>query len=633
MHYSIVDPPTTSTYVPRLADDRVGYFTTSQKRFDDDNLATPTIHYIDRWNFNDGPIVYYLTNEIPAQYKPAIREALLSWNSAFAKVGIPNAIEVRDQPNDPAWDPDDIRYSTVRWITSDVSPFVAYGPHIADPRTGQIFRVEIVIDGESLRSVKRGYVDRVAPARSNAQNAAGIPQNLEPELACASDECDTFADGSALYAAVATSMLRARGATPAQTQQFADGYLESVVLHESGHNFGLRHNFAASALYSYKQIHDEKFTAKNGIVGSVMEYTPTNVSPAGESQGEYFQSHLGPYDYWAIRYGYERFPNVHAPGDERTQLRRIADESTRPQYAYATDEDANGPLAIDPHVATFDLSNDPLAYDSDQFVLVHQLVAKLDRSYPSTDESFYQERSTFETMLHVYERAAMLATKYIGGMYTSRDHRGQPGAKTPLSVVPYDQSRRAFGLLADNVFSSKALHFSPQLIAELGSSHFLERGTIERPDFPVEDTVADLQDAAMYAMFSPDAMSRLANVQYVAKPGQRAMKLDDLFGWMQAAVWDDLKPGMTSIDPLHRGLQRRYTRLLIAYSLAPGFVIESIGYPADTVPLAGFELRRLDARLVRALHSANVDAATRAHLEDMHARVRTALSASSVRGA
>jgi hypothetical protein len=634
MHYSIVEPPTTNTYVPRYADDRVGYFVTSQKRFDNDNLTTPMLHYIDRWNFNDGPIVYYLTNEIPAQYKPAIRQALLSWNAAFAKIGIPNAVEVRDQPDDPAWDPDDIRYSTVRWITSDVSPFSAYGPHIADPRTGQIFRVEIVIDGESLRSVKRGYVDRVVPARASALNAAGIPQAAEPELACSSTEdCDTYAEGSALYASVASNMLQARGATPAQVQAFADGWLESVVLHESGHNFGLRHNFAASTLYSYKQLHDKNFTATHGIVGSVMEYTPTNLSPEGEPQGSYFQSKLGPYDYWAIRYGYERFPGVSKPSDESAQLRSIADESTRPEYAYATDEDASGPLAIDPRVSTYDLSNDPLAYDSDQFVLVHQLVAKLDRTYPSVDQSYDQERATFESMLRVYDRAALLAAKYVGGVYTSRNHRGQPGSKAPLAVVPYAQSRRAFALLADNVFSSKAMHFSPNLIAQLGAGHFLDRGTIERPDFPVEDAVGDMQDATMYALFSPDAMSRLANASYYAQPGQRTMQLDDLFGWMQAAVWDDLRPGMTSIDPLHRGLQSRYTRLLIAYSLAPSFIVASIGYPADTVPLAGFELRRLDARLEQALRSPHLDTATRAHLEDVQARVTNAIHASSTRGA
>ncbi len=635
MHYSIVDPPQTSTYVPRFADDRVGYFVTSQKRFDDDNAPSPTVRYIDRWNFNDGPIVYYLTNEIPAEYKPAIRKALLTWNAAFARVGIPNAIEVRDQPDDKNWDPDDIRYSTVRWITSDVSPFAAYGPSVSDPRTGQIFRVEIVIDGEALRTVKRGYVNRVSLTRSIEQNAAGIPQALPAAdaLCSSTDDCDDYTQGSALWASVATTLLRVQGATPAQTQTFADDWLEAAVLHEAGHNFGLRHNFAASTLYSYKQLHDARFTREHGIVGSVMEYTPTNVSPMGEPQGAYFQSRLGPYDYWAIDYGYSKFPNVRTPSDEAIALHRIADESTRPEYVYATDEDAAGPLAIDPRVATFDLSRDPLDYDAGEFLLVNQLVSRLARSYPSTDEPFVQERATFESMLLAYQRAALLATKYVGGAYTSRDHRGQPGGKMPFAVVPYADSRRAFSLIADNIFSSRALRFSPELVSQLGASHFLDRGEIERSDFAVADVVAELQDSVMYALFSPDTMSRLANAPYYAQTGQRTMKLDDLYEWMQAAVWDDLQPNTTSIDPIHRALQRRYTHLLVAYALAPSFIVEAIGYPSDTVPLATYELRRLDSRLAQTLGNAHLDVATRAHLEDLHARITSALHASATRGA
>lgn len=319
MHYSIVDAPVADGYVPRLADDRVGYFITAQKRFDDDTLATPFVRYIDRWNFKNGPIVYYLTNEIPTQYKPAIRSALLDWNAAFAKVGIPNAIEVRDQPDDPTWDPDDVRYSSVRWITG--APFAAYGPHVEDPRTGEILRVEIVIDGEALRSVKRGFVDQVAPVRAIARDRSGLPL-AATTLACPdTSACDTFAADSAEFAATGSVALRALGASPNAVERYAEDWLHSVVLHESGHNFGLRHNFVSATLYSLAQIHDRAFGRAHGIVGSVMGYTPTNISAPGTPQGEYFQLRLGPYDEWAIRYGYATFPNVRRPADEAVALR------------------------------------------------------------------------------------------------------------------------------------------------------------------------------------------------------------------------------------------------------------------------------------------------------------------------
>ena len=635
MHYSIVDPPASGNYVPRLADDRVGYFITAQKRFDNDSLPTPFVRYIDRWNFNNGPIVYYLTDEIPAQYKPAIRAALLSWNSAFAQVGIPNAIEVRDQPNDPAWDPDDARYSTVRWITSDHSLFAAYGPHIADPRTGEILRVEIVIDGESMRTVKRGFVDQVMPTRLAHVGAAGLPiPGTDVTMTCADpSQCDTFGDDSAEIAADGTTALRAAGASSAQTQSFAQDWLRSVVLHESGHNFGLRHNFVAGALYSLQQVHDRAFTAAHGLVGSVMAYTPVNLSPPGKPQGNYFQLNLGPYDRWAIRYGYERFANVRTPDDEVVRLRGIADESSRREYAYATDEDANGPLAIDPRVATFSLGSDPIAFEANQFDVLHDLVAKLDRVYPRDDAPYAQERATFETMMRGYERTALLATKWIGGVETSRAHRGQPGGGAPLAPVARSESRRAFDLLSQNVFSSGALRISPQLLSDLGADHYLHRGVtdVERPDFPLEEFVGDMQDSVMFSLFSPEAMSRIADQHLGAAPSESTMSLDDLFGWMQAAVWDDL--GRASIDPLHRALQRRYANLLIAFSLAPSFVVDSIGYPSDTVSLARYELRHLAGRIDVALRSGQLDLSTRAHLEDVQSRVRHALDPGAVRGA
>jgi hypothetical protein len=638
MHYSIVDLPAPSGYVPRLADDRVGYFISAQKRFDNDSAATPFLRYINRWNFNNGPIVYYLTNEIPAEYKPAIRSALLEWNVAFAKVGIPNAIEVRDQPDDPAWDPDDVRYSTVRWITSDQPIFTAYGPSIADPRTGEILRVEVVIDGETMRAVKRGYADVVAPSRSAALDANGFPVAASREAAPACDatgECDTFERESMEMAAMGTFALRAAGATPAATDRFAENFLYSVVLHESGHNMGLRHNFISSNLYSLAQIHDPKFTRVHGIVGSVMGYAPVNISAPGQTQGDYFQMQLGPYDEWAIRYGYEKFPDVSRPEDEAVRLHGIADEGSRPEYAYATDEDANGPIAIDPRVATFGLSNDPLAFDRNQLDVVANLLGKLDGAFPASDQPYSEERLSFLTIMRSYDRAVMLAAKYIGGIYTSRDHRGQPGAQPPSSPVPRETSRRAFALLAENVFSSHALHFSPKLMADLASSHYVHRGidTLERPDFPIAEYVSDIQDNVMFAMFAPDTMSRIADESIKTAPGTQTMSLADLFGWMQDAVWDDLSDNVATIDPTHRALQRRYTNLLVAFSLAPSFVVSAIGYPSDSAPLARFELRRLSTRIDSALHSNRLDIATRAHLEDLQSRVHHALEPEASRGA
>jgi hypothetical protein len=636
MHYSIVEPPSADSYVPRIADDRVGYFITAHKRFDDDSAPSPVVRYIDRWNFDRGPLVYYLTNEIPSRYKPAIRTALLQWNGAFAKIGIPNAVEVRDQPADPNWDPDDVRYSTVRWLTSDNDEFAAYGPHIEDPRTGEILRVEIVIAGETMRAVKRGYTDQVLAARGAGAGQYGLPvPDSTLHVACDPNACDRYDEDSAQLAAIGTDALRFSGASAAETERFAEHWLQASVLHESGHNFGLRHNFIASTLYPLGSLHDRRFTDAHGLSASVMGYAPVNLSPPGAPQGDYFQLRLGPYDEWAIRYGYERFTNVRRPEDELVRLRGIADESTNPAYAYETDEDAEGDLAIDPRVAVFALSSDPLAFDRNQFALVDALVSKLDAAYPRGDQPYYQERRTFETMLVGYERAALLASKYVGGVYTSRDHRGQAGGRAPFAAIPRETSRRAFDLLARHVFSTTAMRFSPRLLDDLGPDHFQHRGadTQERPDFPVAEVVAGVQDAVMFRLFSPSAMSRLADEGLEVGNPRDTMSLADLFGWMGDAVWDRMPAGATSIDATHRALQRRYTNLLIAYSLAPSFIVNAVGYPSDTAPLARYALRRIVDRVDADLRSPKLDVATRAHLEDVRSRAAHALDPNAARGA
>jgi hypothetical protein len=646
MHWSIAEPPS-NTYVPRFADDRVGYFITSHKDFSNDSAASPIVRYIDRWNFNNGPIVYYLTNEIPAEYKPAIRRALLAWNGAFAKAGIPNAVEVRDQPNDPSWDPDDIRYSTVRWLTSDQPQFSAYGPNISDPRTGQVIRVEVVIDGEVARSVKRGYREQVVPTRRVA-SAATVPSDDRASIAaaltgydaaqdpaaqaCAGD-CDDFMQESGDFASIGTLEQLGAGASPAQVQKYTEDWLYSVVLHEAGHNFGLRHNFA-SAIYPLAKLHDRAFTERNGLVSSVMNYTPVNLSPPGKPQGDYFQMRLGPYDYWAIQYGYQQFPGVTKPSDEAVRLKRIAEESTRPEYAYATDEDANGARAVDPGVAQFLLSSDRFEFYRNQFDVVDDLVGRLDRVFPRDDRPYYEETLAFLGMQRQYQRAAALAIRYIGGLYTSRSHRGQPGGAPPFRSVSRDDQRRAFSELAQHVFSSRAMRISPTLLSNLGPSNYSGRDASlfeDRPDFPLTDYVAELQNSAMFGLFSPVVLSRIADQQLRdAHPGA-SMSEADLFGWMEAAVWNDTgKSG--SIDILQRALQRRWTDWLMAVSVAPSFIIDILGFPSDTVPLARYELRHLDGTLADAVRRGNLDVATRAHLEDLHERVHRTLDASMTRG-
>lgn len=604
MHYSIVAPPEASTYVPRNADDRVGYFVETLKRLGDGDGGSPFVRYIMRWNVRDGPIVFYLTDEIPPQYRNPIRRGILAWNAAFERVGLHRAIEVRDRPEDPAWNPDDARYSTIRWISSDTPSFGAYTGVFNDPRTGEIFRSEIVIDGEYIRTVREAYVDQAAPLAS-----ATFESN------CTGTEC-AFTSGFAAQAAFARTAASIMG-HPVDRNAYVADWLQSVVMHEVGHSLGLRHNFAASTAYSLAQIHDAAFTRTRGLSASVMDYLPANISPPHVKQGAYFQDILGPYDYWAIKYGYA--PHV--------DLGAVARESSRPEYAFGTDDDSASPSALDPRISAFDLSSDPLAYDAEQFALSRSIVNTLDRRFPSNDDRYYDERLAFLSVMQNYVRAATLAVRYIGGEYTSRTHRGQPGGRAPFTPVSRATARRAFDLLAENVFAPNAFTFSQRLVRDLGPDYFHGWGSTfaARPDFPVLAYTGSVQDAVLNSLFHPVVLGRVYDVE-AESAGNGTLRLQDVFEWTRGAAFGDVENGRAGrASAAHRELQRHFVDLLVAYQSAPSALVQTAGAPREAQALARYELKEIDAEVTRALRWQSLDVTTRAHLEDVQTRTERAL--------
>lgn len=629
VHYSIVAPPANDpNYVPRYADDRVGYFITTRKYFGNDVTAPPTQRFIDRWDLSAGPIVYTLTNEIPPIYRATVRRAILAWNAAFAKIGYPHALVVQDQPNDPKFDPEDARYNSVRWITSESPDFVAESPHVSDPDTGQIIRAEVVIDGEAMRAVRRGYLDRAQPMLQIRQSAFSFgPGDVDAD---GNDMDGYYEENDMNQAALGMSVLRGpQNATAAQREAYAQAFLYATVMHEVGHTLGLRHNFEAETDDTYAELHDPAFTHAHGITGSVMGYMPVNIAAPGERQADYFTNQLGIYDYFAIQYGYTPL-HQRTSDAELPYLHKIAARSTQPGLAYGTDEDATEPFGADPRIQPFSLSSDPLAFVREQFVVDDDLAASLTHPYRGDTRSYQDLRETLIGVLNNDLSNISTAARYIGGVYTSRSHRGQPGGAPPFTPIPRAQQRRAFELIDHYVLSAHALSYPPALLNELAPDRYgadWSSSGQRRTDFPIREVVAQLQDAAITSMFNPPSIARIADESLKARPGQ-TMNLADLFEWSNAAIFDDL--GAHTIPAPHRDLQRRFADLELQIAFLSAGTIDQLGVPREIQALARYELRKVRGRLDGAYRAAT-DIATRAHIDDLRSRIDAGLRPSATR--
>jgi hypothetical protein len=648
IHYSISELPQTS-YRPRLADDRIGYFVTALKDFskkegEDDRF----VRYINRWHLEKTDpgaemstpketIVFWLEKSIPFKYRKPIRDGILEWNKAFAKAGFYDAVEVRQQPDDAPWDPGDIRYNTFRWMTAEAG--FAMGPSRVNPTTGQILDADIIFDSDFLQVWKQEY-ETFTPA--SIAMLTGGPMSIEEyraemkrrpaymhEMHGANCTCDMLS-GMSRQLAMGASVMAARKRSDDDMEKLIMQGLKEVTMHEVGHTLGLAHNFKASTLYSLSEMNNIEKTRETGITASVMDYNAVNIMPEGATQGDYFSTTIGPYDMWAIEYGYKPLKGS-SPEGELPELKKIAARSGEPGLAFASDENTRG-IDPDPHSMRFDMTSDLVEYAKSQAKLVAESMPDAIADSTKEGDGYQRARRMFGILLARHGQVMFSASRYIGGLYVSRSHKGDAKAPQPLEVVPAERQRAALGLLEELVFNDKPFNFPPDLYNQLAASHWDHWGTqiADRSDYPAHEVILLWQDRILSKLMSPLTLARLHDSELKTATEVDALTTAELIERLTKAVYsevDSTKEGeftnrKPAISSLRRNLQRAYLRRISQLALG------ETSAPEDCQTVAYAELGKLKSR-IDALTGGPVklDSYSKAHLQETSARIAKVIDA------
>ena len=579
MNYSMVLLPD-RPMMARLCDDRVGFFNLSFENYDDDRVSSARRCLIQRYRLEPKdpnaavsdpvqPIVWYIDPATPAKWVPWLIKGVEMWEPVFRAAGFSHAITARlPGADDTDFDLDDSRFSTIRWLPSTIEN--AYGPRLSDPRSGEIMNANIGFYHNISSLVEAWYWTQAGASDPRARRLP-LPDSLMGLM------------------------------------------IAYVATHEVGHSLGLRHNMIASTYYPVDSLRSKSFTCRvQATSPSIMDYARYNyVAQPGDSacvmQG------IGPYDYFAIDWGYRRVPGAATSDAERPMLDSLArGQDANPLVRWIGDGEP-----IDPRIVTEALGDDPVKASGYGVRNIKRLVPML---IPATTqerlENYERLDEMYDELIAQWAREMNHVAVVVGGVYQFTKYAGQSG--TVYQPVPKAKQAEAVRFLGENVFTTPSYFFDPEILRRVEPTGFVER-------------VRARQTAILNTLFQDSRLSRLAE-QGATLPAGTAYTVIDLFGDVRRSVFSEFGGGAVRVDAYRRNLQRAFVdqmeRLITTplvtppppnFTPFPGFVPPP-PRPADARAQARLELLDVQGALRPAQARAG-DRATRAHVVDLLARI------------